>query len=226
MKDWPADHPKARLMARKRAQILEAAREAFLRLGYEGSSMEAIAAAANVSIMTLYRHAESKDDLFGAVIAGACDPNDPAEQAEFTRLMQKPFGQVLVELGMIAQRRLAAPETVALMRVVMSETARFPELGDLAYRGFVGNLENMVVTVLSVRVESSGLGTAARKRLASLFMDRLVGADMLRILLGLSGLSQHEQKQRAERARDEILAALSAEPPEDKAGGLSISAGS
>ena len=44
MKDWPTDHPKAKLMARKRAAILDAAREAFLRDGYEGTSMEEIAA--------------------------------------------------------------------------------------------------------------------------------------------------------------------------------------
>lgn len=211
MKDWSPDHPKAKLMARKRAQILVAARDAFLRLGYEGSSMEAIAAGADVSIMTLYRHAESKDDLFAAVIASACDPNDPAEQAEFTRLLKKPFGEVLVALGMIAQQRLAAPETVALMRVVMSETTRFPELGDLAYRGFVGNLEQMMVAVFAACEESAGLPSQARKRLASLFLDRLVGADMLRILLGLAGLSPHEQKLRAERARDETLAAVEAE---------------
>lgn len=211
MKDWPADHPKAKLMARKRTQILAAARDAFLRLGYEGSSMEAIAAEADVSIMTLYRHAESKDDLFAAVIASACDPSDEAEQAEFMRLMKKPFGEVLVAVGLIAQQRLAAPDTVALMRVVMAETVRFPELGDLAYRGFVGHLEEMVAAVLAHRDESASLGLPVRRRLAGLFLDRLVGADMLRILLGLKGLTPHEQKQRAERARDETLAAIAAE---------------
>ena len=56
--------------------------------------------------------------------------------------------------------------------------------------------------------EGRRLGKPARRRLAALFVDRLFGADMLRVLLGLSGLSAAEQKQRAERARDEVLAAL------------------
>ena len=211
MKDWPADHPKAKLMARKRAQILAAAREAFLRLGYEGSSMEAIAAGADVSIMTLYRHAESKDDLFAAVIASACDPNDPAEQAEFTRLIAKPIDEVLVGLGMIAQQRLTDPATVSLMRVVMAETVRFPELGDLAYRGFVGNLETMVTDVLGHLPQTQSLSKPVRRKLGERFIDRLFGADMLRILLGLKGLTAHEQKQRAERACDDVLAAIEAE---------------
>lgn|GEM_PF-1045804 len=211
MKDWAADHPKAKLMARKRAQILAAARDVFLRLGYEGSSMEAIAAGANVSIMTLYRHAESKDDLFAAVIASACDPNDPAEQAEFARMIAKPLEEVLIGLGMVAQQRLADPQTVSLMRAVMAETTRFPELGDMAYRGFVGNLETMVTDVLGHLPQTQSLGKAVRRKLGERFIDRLFGADMLRILLGLKGLTPHEQKQRAERARDETLTAIEAE---------------
>ena len=208
MKDWAVDHPKARLMARKRAAILGAARQAFLTTGYEGTSMEAIAAAADVSIMTLYRHAESKDDLFAAVIASACDPNDEAEMAEFARLMKKPLGEILVALGLVAQERMASAETVALMRAVMAEIVRFPELGDIAYRGFVGHLEEWVAEVLAQKADGGGLGKPARRKLGALFVDRLFGADMLRILLGLNGLSAHEQRLRAERARDEVLAAL------------------
>lgn len=205
MKDWPVDHPKAKLMARKRAAILAAAKDIFLRLGFEGASMESIAAAADVSIMTLYRHAESKDDLFAAVIASACDPNDESEQAQFVELMKRPLADVLVEVGMIAQQRLANPETVALMRAVMAETARFPQLGETAYSGFVGHLEFFAEMVLAEKPESRDLGKAEHKRLGALFIDRLFGADMLRVLLGLGGVSPAQWRQRATRARDEVL---------------------
>ena len=210
MKDWSADHPKAKLMARKRAAILGAAKAMFLELGYDGASMEAIAAAADVSIMTLYRHAQSKDDLFAAVIASACDPNDEAEQAEFARIMQRPLGDVLVTVGLIAQRRLADPETVALMRAVMAEATRFPNLAEIAYSGFVGNQERWVEYILAERDESKGLSASVRRKLSGAFIDRLFGADMLRVLLGLSGTSATEQRHRAERARDEIMTALAA----------------
>ena len=43
------------------------------------------------------------------------------------------------------------------------------------------------------------------------FKMEMFGADMLRILLGLSGMSAHDQKLRAERARDETLAAIEGE---------------
>jgi TetR/AcrR family transcriptional repressor of mexJK operon len=211
MKNLSADHPKAKLMARKRAQILAAARDAFLRLGYEGASMEAIAAEADVSIMTLYRHAERKDDLFEAVIASACDPSDEAERSRFMNLLGKPLGDLFIGLALIAQERLADPQTVSLMRVVMAETTRFPELGDIAYRGFVGHLEEMVAAALGLRPETASLGKATQRKLAAFFIDRLFGADVLRILLGLKGLTPAEQRQRAERARDEMVGAIEAE---------------
>lgn len=213
MKDWAADHPKAKLMARKRTAILAAAKDIFLEQGFEGASMESIAAAADVSIMTLYRHAESKDDLFAAVIASACDPNDEEEQAGFIELMKRPLAEVLVEVGMIAQARLANPETVALMRAVMAETTRFPQLGETAYSGFVGHLEQFAEVVLAEKPESRDLGTAEHKRLGALFIDRLFGADMLRVLLGLGGVSPADWRQRAIRARDEVMQQMEAFAP-------------
>lgn len=213
MKDWAVDHPKAKLMARKRAAILAAAKDIFLEQGFEGASMESIAAAADVSIMTLYRHAESKDDLFAAVIASACDPDDEEEQAGFIELMKRPLAEVLVEVGMIAQQRLANPETVALMRAVMAETTRFPQLGETAYSGFVGHLEQFAEVVLAGKPESHDLGMAEHKRLGALFIDRLFGADMLRVLLGLGGVSPAEWRQRAIRARDEVMQQMEALAP-------------
>ena len=213
MKDWAADHPKAKLMARKRTAILSAAKDIFLEQGFEGASMESIAAAADVSIMTLYRHAESKDDLFAAVIASACDPNDEEEQAGFIELMKRPLADVLVEVGLIAQARLANPETVALMRAVMAETTRFPQLGETAYSGFVGHLEQFAEVVLAEKPESRDLGTAEHKRLGALFIDRLFGADMLRVLLGLGGVSPADWRQRAIRARDEVMQQIEAFAP-------------
>ena len=71
-KTWSADNPKAALMARKRAVIVDAALKAFLEAGYAEASVNRIAAAAGVSIKTLYRHYDSKDDLFSAVMEAAC----------------------------------------------------------------------------------------------------------------------------------------------------------
>lgn len=106
MKLWAADHPKAKLIARKRAAILAAARQAFLRDGYDGVSMEGIAAAAGVSIMTLYRHAESKDQLFAAVMLSACEfAHDQDDAVAFAPT--DPLYEVLVAVGDQFQQNLS-----------------------------------------------------------------------------------------------------------------------
>jgi len=57
-------HTAPRLSPAKRAVILEAAEQLFLRSGYLGTSIDEIAAAARVSKPTVYRHFGSKEDLF------------------------------------------------------------------------------------------------------------------------------------------------------------------
>jgi AcrR family transcriptional regulator len=56
-------HPEAR-----RAEIVEAARAVFFRLGYAATSFRAVASAANVSESLLYRYFSSKDELFEVAI--------------------------------------------------------------------------------------------------------------------------------------------------------------
>jgi TetR/AcrR family transcriptional repressor of mexJK operon len=208
MKHWSADHPKAKLMAAKRASILEAAREAFLRLGYEGASMEGIASAAGVSIMTLYRHAPGKEDLFAAVISQACTWSDEAKHADFARTMALPLRDVLVEVGLMFQDKLASPQTVALLRAVMAETSRFPQLAEAAYQGFVGGYEETLDEYLGLRPEAGGVSAAGRRKLATGFISRLVGSDILRVLLGLEGASDEERQRRAQSAAGDLIAVL------------------
>jgi len=210
MKDWPADHPKAKLMARKRAAILDAARETFLRAGYEGTSMEGIAANAGVSIMTLYRHAKGKDDLFATVIASVCHPADQAERARIEESLQKSLEEVLILVGLMFQARVASPTTTALFRAVMAETTRHPHLAELAYRGLIGTHEDALDAFLSQRVETATLDAGQRRKLSAAFLNRLVGIDSLRVLLGLEGASEAERLARAKSATAELLCALRA----------------
>jgi TetR/AcrR family transcriptional repressor of mexJK operon len=144
VKQWTADNPKAALMARKRAVIVEAARLAFLDKGYAESSMGRIAEAAGVSIKTVYRHFENKDDLFSAVMHAACDPNGIAElesepvpeapAADTAAVPPRPWARkapaaALPLAGVDYLNDLLEPEKLSLYRVVARDAHRFPELG-------------------------------------------------------------------------------------------------
>ena len=56
----------------KRAVILEAAKQLFAREGFNGVSMDQIAAEAGVSKLTVYSHFGDKDALFAAAVQAKC----------------------------------------------------------------------------------------------------------------------------------------------------------
>ncbi|GAA3772918.1 TetR/AcrR family transcriptional regulator [Streptomyces chiangmaiensis] len=58
--------------AERRKQILDAATRAFARTGYGATGLDDIAAEAGISRVILYRHFESKADLYRAALDRAC----------------------------------------------------------------------------------------------------------------------------------------------------------
>jgi AcrR family transcriptional regulator len=138
MKTWSADNPKASLMKRKRGVIVDAARQAFLEDGYAQTSMDRIAETAGVSIKTVYRHFENKDDLFSAVMQAACSPGGFEElkgkKQDQAPLLERPWFSkpprtALVMAGVEYLQHALSKEELALYRVVTQEAHRFPELG-------------------------------------------------------------------------------------------------
>jgi AcrR family transcriptional regulator len=62
--------------AQRRDQILTAATEAFARSGYAATSLDDIAAQAGIARVLLYRHFDSKTDLYQAVLDRMCSRLD------------------------------------------------------------------------------------------------------------------------------------------------------
>ena len=126
---------KADLIAEKDRAIVLAARENFLRDGFAGASMDAIAKSAGVSVKTIYGHFTNKDELFSKVMIGACTDNlfgdIPSENALGQRFtwFSKATQQGLFEAGREYLRHLLSEEELALYRAVTRDAYRFPELG-------------------------------------------------------------------------------------------------
>jgi len=120
----------------KREQIRAAAGELFLSEGYAGTSMDAVTAAAGISKETLYRYYESKAALFADVLGQLI-----AEPPQAMPTSQKGVVRRLPDLEdlLIAESdrylaRLLEPRQLSLVRIVLSEGNRFPELVE-AFRG-------------------------------------------------------------------------------------------
>ncbi|MBV9389095.1 MAG: TetR/AcrR family transcriptional regulator [Chroococcidiopsidaceae cyanobacterium CP_BM_ER_R8_30] len=118
--------------AQKREQILKGATQVFLQHGYAGTSMDRVAAIAGVSKQTIYTHFHDKEGLFTALI-----------ERVTTRQLQIEFGaepfqgeprDLLRRIAKGYLTKMDDQEFIALLRVVVAESARFPELAKLYTR--------------------------------------------------------------------------------------------
>ncbi len=191
IKTWSKDDPKAGLMTRKRALIVDAALKAFLDRGYAESSVNRIAEDAGVSIKTLYRHFETKDELFSAVMQAACSPHDEGSadgpddaEAPEPSWYAKPPSVGLALAGEEYLRHLLSEEQLALYRVVARDAHRFPELRRRYLKEIVGRRVAAFADYLdrwgpemgwSVSNKLAALTTFASLLKASLFDDALLG---------------------------------------------------
>ena len=119
---------------KKRAQIQAAAKRLFLQHGFQATSTDAIAATASISKETLYRYYAKKEDLFVDVLRSLT-----IERLFWVQLMErftepKNTQELRVLLRTTAQGLLETmmqPEYLAILRLIVAESPRFPELGDL-----------------------------------------------------------------------------------------------
>jgi TetR/AcrR family transcriptional regulator, mexJK operon transcriptional repressor len=124
---------------RKRRAILREAEALFLDRGFVGTSVDEIAAQAEVSKQTVYKQFESKAALFVAVVQAMMAP--AADRVQVEMHDPKTAADVADALLGHGERLLAvalAPKLMRLRRLVISETDRFPELGRALYEGGPG----------------------------------------------------------------------------------------
>ncbi len=128
----------------KRAAIVRAATELFLRHGYQGTSTDQIAAAASVSKQTVYNQFGDKQRLFTEIILGVT-----ATAERFAADLPQQIAAVRtaddLEPGLraLARRYLAAvlnPQVLALRRLMIGEVHRFPELAATYYERAPGRV--------------------------------------------------------------------------------------
>lgn len=110
----------------KREAILAAAQVLFLGNGYEGSSMEAIAAEAGVSKLTLYSHFKDKEALFSAAVKTTCETRLPRRL--FQLEADCDIEKVLLAIGGAFNELVNSPESIGLHRVMVAMATQNPGL--------------------------------------------------------------------------------------------------
>jgi AcrR family transcriptional regulator len=131
--------------------VFDAARHAFAVDGYAATSTEELARSAGISTKTLYRLFPGKAALFEAMCA------DRLEQL-LSAVDLQASGAVDIETGLRAALLACAdlaldPEVVALQRMVLQESAAFPELAANFYKNGISRTVIALARWLRVQVK-------------------------------------------------------------------------
>ena len=120
--------------ARKRQTILSAGQELFLSNGYQGTSMDQVAATAAVSKQTVYKHFGEKRELLFAIVTDALDSAAGSIRDRIDALPESDDVEAdLVALAGDYLRAVLHESVVQLRRLVIGEANRLPELARLYY---------------------------------------------------------------------------------------------
>jgi len=175
----------------KRDAILAAAQVLFLSNGYEGSSMDAIAAEAGVSKLTLYSHFKDKEALFGEAIKTTCETRLP--RTLFVLEDDCAISQVLLELGHAFHALVNSPESIGLHRVMVALATQNSALSRMFFDAGPQRLL-MDLEQLLIQANQRGLLQVSEPiRAAEHFCSLIKGAAHFRLLIGYSELPDQKE---------------------------------
>ena len=144
----------------KREQILAGAQRVFLRDGFAAASTDAIAAEARVSKRTLYSYYPGKEELFADVLRRLTIENPQTQLLAGVEEMEPgDLGELrgaLVGLATKVVSTMMDPDYLALLRTIIADTHRFPQLGEI-YRSTVPERGFRVFLGLMERVRERGI---------------------------------------------------------------------
>lgn len=157
--DGPARRRRARgpspeRTARTRQAILDAALDIFLAQGFAGARMADVAARAGVAKGTLYLHFADKAALFEGVLRRVVE----APLAGLATVAPEPGEGVREVLGRALRpvlRDMEGSRRAALIRLVIAEGARFPEIAAM-YRRIVIDPAMAAVRALAEQARAGG----------------------------------------------------------------------
>jgi TetR/AcrR family transcriptional regulator, mexJK operon transcriptional repressor len=129
------EHRQNKRAQQTRERLRAAAQRLFLKQGYLATSIDAILAEAGISSKeTIYRHYANKEELFVDVL-GSLTLEQPGFSEKLSSLPAprdlSSLRQALTQISREILSLMSQPEYLAMLRIIVSEAPRFPQLGSL-----------------------------------------------------------------------------------------------
>ena len=166
----------------KRAAILEAAKRLFVEQGYDGVSMDQIAAAASVSKLTVYSHFGDKDALFAAAARAYCDQRLPPEL--FDPFPDVPLRERLLVIAQAFYAMVSSPEAVAGHRILCTPQMADSPVPAMFWEAGPKRVQAEFAQLLQRRIEAGELEVDDVPRAASQFFTLLKGDAHAQLVMG------------------------------------------
>ncbi|MDQ3494747.1 MAG: TetR/AcrR family transcriptional regulator [Pseudomonadota bacterium] len=168
----------------KRAAILAAAQRMFTAHGYDGASMDQIAAEAGVSKLTVYSHFGDKDALFAAAVRAVCESQMPPNL--FVTEASGPLHTQLTGIAHAFFRLITSDEALSMHRMMLTQ-ASDARVREMFWDAGPARVQEAFAGFLEARVACGELQVPEIRRAASQFFCLLKGELHTRMASGLCG---------------------------------------
>jgi TetR/AcrR family transcriptional regulator, mexJK operon transcriptional repressor len=169
----------------KRAAILDAAKRLFSTQGYDGVSMDQIAAEAGVSKLTVYSHFGDKEALFVEAVKSHCEAQLPPEL--FEAADAAPLREGLLQIVRAFYAMITGPEALGVHRLMCSPQLSESPMPRLFWDAGPRRLQDAVATVLQHHVDSGELEIDDMHRAASQLLCLAKGEAHAQQVFGCGG---------------------------------------
>ena len=166
----------------KREAILEAAKRLFLSNGYASTSMDAVAAEAGVSKLTVYSHFNDKETLFSSAVMAKCEEQLPPLFFELPAGI--PVENVLLNIARGFHQLINSDESVNLHRLIMALGSQDPKLSLIFFDAGPQRMLNGMERLLGKIDQLGALRIDKPRNAAEHFFCLLKGAGNFRLLYG------------------------------------------
>lgn len=181
-------------LARSRKdEILQAATRVFLASGFFAANIDEVAREAGVSKPTIYKHFESKDELFHDVVM--------EQSRRFTarlgtlNLQNLKPEEGLKQFAYTYLTELLKPTVISLYRIAMTEAVRFPTIAEIFFREGCQPIRTVLVEFLRVQNSKGRMHIPDVEQAAEMFYGMLQKPLLYPVLQGMAQTPTEEQMQ-------------------------------
>ena len=184
--------------------ILDAATELFLSQGFGATSIEAVAQRVRASKRTLYHRFPDKEALFAAVVHRIIKRLRPP--AGVPLIAGADLQTVLEHLATLILHAALSPHAIALHRLIVAESSRFPELaGVLAREGATEEAVDLIAGALERDVKAGRISLDDTVFAARQFLQSVVALPQRRAMGLGAPMSKREIAEWPRRVADLFL---------------------